>query len=132
MTGDTNSPDGVPPLPDPDEVGDGYAWIDALSGGWYAVGGWGKSGGWNLGRWPYVIIAHHDSPDRYAVVTYVEGDLSIAVHPDRPGRDADTDKIAAFYWRHHSDGPADLPERDNDIPDGYRGRYRWDADHTQP
>jgi len=132
VTGIPGGTDGLPPLPDPDEVGDGYGWIGALSAGWYAVGVWGRTGGWNLGRWPYVIIAHYDSPDRYAVATYVEGDLTITAHPDRASRDADTDRIAASYWRNYSDGPADLPDRDEDIPDHYRGPYIWDIGHSPP
>lgn len=124
MTGGPNHRDDVlPPLPDPFVLGDGYPWIDALTGGWYAVGVWGRGGGWNLGRWPYVIIAHHDSPNRYALAVYVEGDLDAQTFPDRSGRDTATDRIAAYYWRRYGDGPTDLPERDEDLADHHRGPY---------
>lgn len=113
----------LPPLP-PRGFGDGYDWMSDLRDGWRPVAGWGRSG-WDLGDWPYAIVVHYDGDGVHALGTYVEGDVSMEAFPTREERDAATDRIAAYHWRHNGNGPDDLPDRDEDLAPHHRGPYTW-------
>lgn len=113
----------LPPLPNPYQAGDGWDWIDALTGGWAAAGVWGCDG-WNLGSWPLVIIAvcRIDTSNGavWGVCTYVEGDLDVTAHLTRDAMIQAVDQIAEFYWRHLEHGPKDLPPKQG-LMDHHRG-----------
>jgi len=98
--------------------GEGYDWMQQLSGGWYAVPSWG-SDGWDLGNWPYVIVVHYDGDEIYGVATYVEGDITVREFPDRAQRDKETDQIALFYWQRDED-MSDAPQDSGDTRLGAR------------
>ncbi len=110
------------PLLPPPAWGDGYDWMGELRDGWRPVAGWGRDG-WDLGSWPYAVVVHYDSDDRYGLGTYVEGDVSMASFSSREERDAATDRVAAFHWRHDDSGPEDLPNSDDDLAPHHRGPY---------
>lgn len=113
----------LPALPRLYENGvfDGSDWIGALKD-WYAVPIWGTRG-WSLGGWPLVIVAHYNDEARriFGVVTYCEGDLSVAAYDTRAERDAETDQIALFHWRQFENGPKPTP--DDDAPAEEIARY---------
>jgi hypothetical protein len=110
------------PLPDLGDIprpptghgfGGGYEWMEAgLPEGWHAEPVWGRDG-WNLGTWPYVVVALYvdDAHDRYAVTTYVEGDINVKRYKSRGALYVAVNQIAEFHWRlGQSRGPRDLPE----------------------
>jgi hypothetical protein len=102
-----------------------------LRDGWQPVPGWGRDG-WDLGSWPYAIIVHYDGDDLYGMATYVEGDIRSEAFPSREARDAATDRVAAFHWRHDESGPADLSDSDDDLAPHHRGPYRWNRGDGAP
>jgi hypothetical protein len=113
----------LPPLPPPSD--DGYDWMSDLRdlrNGWKPIPGWGRDG-WDLGSWPYAIVVHYDGDDRYGLATYVEGDIVVGSFSSREERDAATDRVAAFYWRHDGSGPNDLPESGDDLAQHHRGPH---------
>jgi hypothetical protein len=106
--------------------GDGYDWMEELSGGWRPVASWGSQG-WDLGSWPYVIVAicrirTEDQGTVWGVCTYVEGDLTVESFTRYEDLIAAVDKIAEFYWRHAERGPNDLPEEGGLLPH-HQGPY---------
>jgi hypothetical protein len=112
----------VAPLPDLGDVprppsghgfGGGYEWMEeGLPEGWHAEPIWGRDG-WDLGAWPYVIVALFidDERERYAVTTYIEGDINVKRYQSRGALYVAVNEIAEFHWRlGQSRGPRDLPE----------------------
>jgi len=102
---------------------DGYSWIQEVAEHkpeWKAVPSWGRDG-WDLGDWPFVIVMHRDA-DTFDVLTFVEGDITILQFETKEGRDAETDRIALFYWLNRSEPWAEgvTPEA---IPEHLRGPY---------
>jgi hypothetical protein len=116
------------PLPDLGDIprpptghgfGGGYEWMEeALPEGWYVEPMWGRDG-WNLGSWPYVVVALYidDEHERYAVTTYVEGDINVRRYKSRGALYVAVNGIAEFHWRlGQSRGPRDLPEESGLLP----------------
>ncbi len=103
----------VPRPPSGHGFGGGYEWMDeGLPEGWHVEPMWGRDG-WNLGSWPYVVVALFidDEHDRYAVTTYVEGDINVRRYKSRGALYVAVNDIAEFHWRlGQSRGPRDLPE----------------------
>lgn len=107
----------LPPVP-ARGGGDGYDWMEELTGGgygWRVVPSWGLEG-WDLGSWPLVIVALCRAEPGggrtgvFGVVTYVEGDVTAEAFPTREERDAQVDRIAALYWAAgQADGPPAVP-----------------------
>jgi hypothetical protein len=93
--------------------------------GWCAVPSWGLDG-WDLGTWPLVVILHRQSADGFELAYDVEGDVTVYRYPTRELRDAATDCLAFWHWKHHS---AEWVEGEDNIdaaPDRLRGRFSWE------
>ena len=78
VTKDTGETITAPELPADDRTGDGYDWMETLTGtSWSALPSW-ASEGWDAGAWPYIIFAvarHRDEAgELFGYGTYVEGD----------------------------------------------------------
>ena len=118
----------LPPLPYEGRYdGTGYDWMEAVEAsrcGWHPAASWGLDG-WDLGKWPYVIVCHHDSPGRYGLAVYCEGDLDVWAFDTEAERDRETDTIAHYYWRNDSSGPDDLPDKPEDMRAQHRGAFSW-------
>lgn len=113
----------LPPV-DPTYDGDGHDFIDNLSGGWVVVPLWG-SRGWNLGEWPYVIIAACKTKGNdpvFGVCYYVEHDVTITSHASTEEQHQRIDELAEWHWRHHENGPKDLPP-EKGLLSHHRGPY---------
>ena len=96
----------------------------ARAHGWQAVSGWGLDG-WDLGSWPYVVIYHRDHRDAWDIAEYVEGDLTVYRYPTRELRDAATDCLAFWHWKHQDESwVADVDSVDV-APDRLRGPFSW-------
>lgn len=90
----------------------GFDWIDRLSHGWHVEPVWGRDG-WDLGSWPLVAVGLFvdEVHGRYAVATYVEGDVDVRRYGSLGALHVAVNEIAEYYWRSgESRGPADLPE----------------------
>jgi len=114
----------LPPLPDPLEVGDGYDWMAELRGGWVALALWGRDG-WDLGQWPYQVLAvcppRHVADSRsFGMATYTEGDIEVSAHPTQEALVDAISRYAHGVWLLAGNGPSDLPQRYEDVPDLYR------------
>ncbi|MGH2902804.1 MAG: hypothetical protein ACRDK7_04365 [Solirubrobacteraceae bacterium] len=79
---------------------DGYERIDTVRArGWTAIPSWGLEG-WDLGDWPLVVIFHRHSTDGFELAYDVEGDVTVYRYPTRELRDAATDRLAFWHWKH--------------------------------
>ncbi len=104
--------------------GDGYDDMDfAQKKDWRAIGDWGKPG-YNLGTWPYVIIFFRDREERFDVIEYVEGDVTMWSCPTQEIREAVTNELAFFHWKHKSEPWVELYASVDELPDDLRGPYR--------
>lgn len=102
---------------------DGYDRIEvARPRGWRAIPAWGRDG-WDLGCWPLVVIFHRDIADGFELVENVEGDVTAYRFPTRAMRDAATDELAFFHWRHEDEPWVSGIERLQDAPAELRGPY---------
>ncbi len=105
---------------------DGYSTMAvAEKRGWRTVGAWG-SHGWNLGSWPLVVIYHRDGAGGFDLATYVEGDITAYSFPTRELRDAATDEIAFFYWKHEGQSWVEGIDSAAEMPEPLRGPYSWE------
>ena len=105
---------------------DGYDRIEqARTHGWRAVPSWGLEG-WDLGAWPLVVISHRRSARGFELAYDVEGDVTVYRHPTRELRDAATDCLAFWHWKHYSAEWVDDVDSIDDAPDRLRGRFSWE------
>lgn len=105
---------------------DGYERIDAVSSrGWTAIPSWGLEG-WDLGAWPLVIIFHRHSAEGFELAYDVEGDATVYQYPTRELRDAATDCLAFWHWKHYCEDWVDGVESIDAAPDRLRGSFSWD------
>ena len=99
---------------------------------WNAIPSWGRNG-WDLGSWPYVVVYHRRAVDGWQIAYYVEGDLTVYSYPSRELRDAATDCLAFWHWKHEEeDWVADIDSVDV-APDHLRGAFssrRLDAEEA--
>ena len=103
---------------------DGYSAIAlAEKREWHALAAWGKDG-WVLGSWPYVIIFFRNREGYFDVVEYVEGDVTMWACPTEEIREAITNELAFFHWKHQEEEwVRDFTSAD-ELPDEYKGPYR--------
>lgn len=105
---------------------DGYERMNtARAHGWAAIPSWGLEG-WDLGAWPLVIIFHRQSADSFEFAYDVEGDVTVYRYPTRELRDAATDCLAFWHWKHDSEDWVDGVESIDAAPDRLRGSFSWD------
>jgi hypothetical protein len=105
---------------------DGYERIEAVSSrGWTAIPSWGLEG-WDLGTWPLVVIFHRQSADGFELAYDVEGDVTVYRYPTRELRDAATDCLAFWHWKHDSAEWVDDVDSIDDAPGRLRGRFSWE------
>jgi hypothetical protein len=105
---------------------DGHDRMKAAGGrGWRAVPSWGIDG-WDLGVWPLVVISHRRSADGFELAYDVEGDITVYQYPTRELRDAATDCLAFWHWKHHPQEWVDGVERVDAAPDRLRGAFSWE------
>lgn len=105
---------------------DGYERMNtARAHGWTAIPSWGLEG-WGLGAWPLVVIFHRHSADGFELAYDVEGDLTVYRYPTRELRDAATDCLAFWHWKHDSAEWVDGLDSIDDAPDRLRGRFSWE------
>jgi hypothetical protein len=105
---------------------DGYERMNiARARGWTAIPSWGLEG-WDLGAWPLVIIFHRHSADSFELAYDVEGDVTVYRYPTRELRDAATDCLAFWHWKHDSEDWVDSVESIDAAPDRLRGSFSWD------
>ena len=89
---------------------DGYERIElARRYRWRAIASWGQDG-WDLGSWPLVVISWRESQGwdqtRYEPVNHfdlaynVEGDITVYRYPTAELREAATDYLAFWHWKH--------------------------------
>ena len=101
------------PLPPPSRASEtGFDWINRLARGWHVEPVWGRDG-WDLGAWPYVAVGLFVDTvhDRYAMTTYVEGDVTVQRYGSLGALHVAVNEVAEFHWRlGESRGPDDLPE----------------------
>jgi hypothetical protein len=104
--------------------GDGYNVIErAEARGWRVIAAWGKAG-YDLGSWPLVIVFHRNMPNAYELVEYCEGDVTMYKCPTCEVRNAITDEIAFFHWKHKSEPWVEDYETVEQLPNELRGPYR--------
>ncbi|WP_147394437.1 hypothetical protein [Arthrobacter cheniae] len=127
-TKDTEETVGALVLPVDDRTGDGYDWLDNLTGSpWKVMGAWGIDG-WDAESWPYVFFAtaihRNEIGTLYGYGTYVEGDTY--AHWYR-AEDACHRAITAevfWYWKHgQADGPSNLPASAEELTEQYTKPY---------
>ena len=111
QTKDTQETVTVPDTVDRDLYGEGYDWMESLTGsGWRELAAWGRDG-WDLGSWPYIIFAVAQANDEHGKLfgycTYVEGDVAARWYRTREARNQAISKEAFWYW---ASGQADGPE----------------------
>ena len=105
---------------------DGYQRMTtARARGWIAIPSWGLEG-WDLGAWPLVIIFHRHSADGFELAYDVEGDITVYQYPTRELRDAATDCLASWRWKHDSAEWVDGVNSIDAAPDRLRGRFSWE------
>jgi hypothetical protein len=107
--------------------GGGHDFIERFAaGGWRPIPAWGMNG-WDLGEWPLVVVLHRERPcvghaGKFSLAYYIEGDVVIEHFASREERDAATDELAAFHWRHQGvEWVSDYPE--GPLPEHLRGPY---------
>jgi hypothetical protein len=118
---------------------DGYDRIKAAQQhGWRAVSSWGLEG-WDLGAWPLVVILHCRGARGFELAYDVEGDITVYQYPTREVRDAATDCLAFWHWKHAGEDWVDGVESIDVAPDRLRGpfsqkrlttRQPWDTRRT--
>lgn len=124
-TTDTAARIAEPNLPADDRSGDGYDYIStAEAAGWTVINVWGEEG-YDFGAWPYVIgfarSAGRGEERRYGFGLYVEGDLKTDYYSSLEAVLEAISREAHWFWINgQSDGPADLPEKFEDLPATYR------------
>jgi hypothetical protein len=96
----------------------------ARTRGWDAIPGWGRNG-WDLGSWPYVVIYHRAIKDSWQLAYYVEGDLTVYGYPTRELRDAATDCLAFWHWKHNEEDWVASIDSADVAPDHLRGAFSW-------
>ena len=102
---------------------DGYDIMEpAIERGWRPIGAWG-SDGWDLGSWPLVVIYHRDHADASQLAYYVEGDLTVYRYPTRDLRDAATDCLAFWHWKHDDEDWVTGVDSVDVAPDHLRGAH---------
>lgn len=102
---------------------DGYDRIKtAQQHGWRAVPSWGIEG-WGLGAWPLVVISHRHTARGFDLAYNVEGDVTIYRYPTRELRDAATDCLAFWHWKHAGEDWVDGVESIDAAPDHLRGPF---------
>jgi hypothetical protein len=109
---------------------DGYERIDAVSArGWNAIPSWGLEG-WDLGDWPLVVIFHRHSADGYELAYDIEGDVTVYRYPTRELRDAATDCLAFWHWKHAGARWVDGVDGIDNAPGRLRGRFSYERLNT--
>lgn len=128
-TSDTDRPITAPTLPiSPWDTG--YEYMEtAEHHGWTTISSWGQDG-WDFGAWPYIIGFIREQPEDKTSIwgfgTYIEGDLTTRYFEHRDAMIEAIDREAFFYWKlGQSDGPENLPERFENLPQIYRGAPRY-------
>lgn len=123
---DTTARISEPNLPTDDRSGDGYDYIDqAEAAGWTTIANWGEEG-YDFGQWPYIIgfaraVDNGEGGRRFGFGLYVEGDTTTTYYDTAAECREAISRQAFWFWKHdQSDGPADLPENFEDLPDTYR------------
>ena len=128
VTADTTEPITAPVLPADDRTGDGYDWMDTLTGsGWVPLPGW-ASEGWDAGAWPYIIFAvarHRDEVgELFGYGTYVEGDTRASWFRSQEACFEAITEDVFFHWKSgQSHGPQNLPMTAAELPAGDRRPY---------
>lgn len=114
---------------------DGYDCIKAAQPhGWRAVPSWGLEG-WDLGDWPLVVISHRRTSLGFELAYHVEGDITVYRYPTRELRDAATDCLAFWHWKHDGEDWVDGVGSVDIAPDRLRGPFSWErltASKTAP
>jgi hypothetical protein len=59
--------------------------------------------GWDLGDWPFVVIYHRRTPQGFDLAENVEGDVTCYRYPTRELRDAATDQLSFWHWKHNGE-----------------------------
>ncbi len=95
----------------------------ARAHGWEAIPGWGLDG-WDLGSWPVRRLPPRRRP-RVGLAEYVEGDLTVYRYPTRELRDAATDCLTFWHWKHHGESWVAGVESVDAAPDRLRGPFSW-------
>ncbi len=109
---------------------DGYDRMEAARGrGWSAVPSWGRDG-WDLGAWPLVVISHRSTTEGFELAYDVEGDITVYRYPTRELRDAATDCLAFWHWKHQGEDSVDGVETVDAAPDRLRGPFSWERLHA--
>lgn len=106
----------LPPLPESYE-GNGYDFMERLTGGWYAVDIWGSEG-WDLGGWPHQAIMHYDG-QTFGYCSFTEGDLDVKEFATSEERDHATDEYFVWFNEFH-----DVPIAPRKMTSGRLGPYR--------
>jgi hypothetical protein len=102
---------------------DGYDRIKAVQPhGWRAVSSWGLEG-WDLGAWPLVVILHRRITRGFELAYDVEGDITVYRYPTRELRDAATDCLAFWHWKHDGKDWVDGVESVDAARDRLRGPF---------
>jgi hypothetical protein len=103
---------------------DGYSAITlAEKRGWRVVASWGRDG-YDLGSWPLVIVFHRNHDERFEVIEYVEGDVTMYSCPTEEVSNTITDEIAFFHWKHLGESWVANYESVDQLPEELRGPYR--------
>ena len=114
---------------------DGYDRIElARTHGWKAIPSWGLDG-WDLGSWPLVVISWresrgwdqecYDHVDRFYLAYNVEGDVTVYRYPSSELREAATDYLAFWHWKHDDEPWVQGIESVDVAPDRLRGLFSW-------
>jgi hypothetical protein len=106
-------------------AGDGYDRAEvAHKVGWRPVASWGRDG-YDLGSWPLVMVFHREHGGTFEVCENVEGDASVYSYSTAAERDAKTDELALFHWRHESEAWVEGVRSVEDMPAELRGPFSW-------
>ena len=124
-TKDTAEAVSVPALPADDRSGDGYDWMETLTGtAWAVLPNWGSEG-WDAGSWPYIILAvaksKDDAGELFGYGQYLEGDTeTFWFRSQTVCHEAITESVFGFWKSGQADGPEDLPVAAAELPSRYR------------
>jgi hypothetical protein len=91
---------------------------------WLPVPSWGRDG-WDLGAWPLVVMYLRTAGEQYELAYYVEGDVTVYRYPTRELRDAATDALAFWHWKHAGEEWVAGIDRVEDAPAHLRGPFSW-------